>query len=90
MERIYRDAVIEVKDHFKIEDYKSALQELTQAKFHVVPTYRVERVSGPDHSKSFEVAIILEGDILARGKGTSKKKAEQDAAKEALRKLRDG
>lgn len=89
IEGIYQNTVKEVKDHFKMEDYKSALQELTQAKFHIVPSYRVERVFGPDHSKNFEVVIVLDDNILARGKGTSKKKAEQEAAREALKILKN-
>ncbi|OCC15386.1 Ribonuclease III [Dissulfuribacter thermophilus] len=87
---IYDELLKNVTSQFKIDDYKSALQELTQAKFHVVPTYRVERISGPDHNRSFEVALIFEGDVLARGKGSSKKKAEQEAAKKALKILKDG
>lgn len=88
--RLFNKALLEIKDHFLVEDYKSALQELTQARFHVVPTYRLENVSGPDHKKSFEVSIVLDGQVLARGKGSSKKKAEQEAAKEALKKLKNG
>ncbi len=90
VKRLFNQVLSEITDHFLIEDYKSALQELTQARFHVVPTYRVERISGPDHNRTFEVAIILDGKVLARGEGSSKKKAEQDAAKEALKKLKDG
>ncbi len=90
VKRLFNQVLSEITDHFLIEDYKSALQELTQARFHVVPTYRVEKISGPDHNRTFEVAIILDGKVLARGEGSSKKKAEQDAAKEALKKLKDG
>ncbi len=90
VKRLFNQVLSEITDHFLIEDYKSTLQELTQARFHVVPTYRVEKISGPDHNRTFEVAIILDGKVLARGEGSSKKKAEQDAAKEALKKLKDG
>ena len=90
IEKMFAEVLKDVTQHFKVEDYKSALQELTQARFHVVPTYKLERVSGPDHSRNFEVAIVLQGNVLARGMGTSKKKAEQEAAREALKKLEDG
>jgi ribonuclease-3 len=65
-------------------DYKTKLQELTQAKFGVAPEYRVVGEKGPDHKKEFDVSLRLNGTDIARGSGGSKKAAEQDAAKAAL------
>lgn len=70
-----------------IEDYKTALQEETQARFGVTPEYIVISEEGPDHKKSFEIELFIEGRSFAKGVGNSKKKAQQEAAKEALEKL---
>ncbi|HEV2275553.1 MAG TPA: ribonuclease III [Acidobacteriaceae bacterium] len=74
-------------------DHKSALQELLQAQKSGPPDYVLKAASGPDHRKRFlvEVRIPLSGDrpaALARGIGTTKKKAEQEAARRAFEKLR--
>ncbi|MGQ9750354.1 ribonuclease III [Desulfosoma sp.] len=66
------------------KDFKTQLQEATQAKKRMVPQYVVEREEGPDHDKVFYVTVSLEGRLLARGVGKSKKAAEQDAAQKAL------
>ena len=49
------------------------------------PLYRVAGTSGPDHEKAFEVEVVVEGKVLARGKGKNKKEAEQVGAEEALK-----
>jgi ribonuclease-3 len=61
-------------------DYKTTLQELTQARFSVTPEYRLVGSSGPDHKKEFEVAVIIEDREYARALGKSKKIAQQEAA----------
>ena len=74
-------------------NYKSALQERLQAARAGTPVYRVKSESGPDHKKRFLVEVRLKPDAdepgkpLARGLGSSKKLAEQDAARRALKKL---
>jgi ribonuclease-3 len=71
-------------------DHKSALQEYLQATHAGVPVYRVENESGPDHRKRFQVEVCLRtadgdlGEALASGIGSTKKKAEQEAARRAL------
>ncbi len=66
------------------QDYKSRLQELTQGRFHSVPIYEIEKITGPDHQRTFHVAIHFNDRVLQRGIGKSKKEAEQDAARKAL------
>jgi ribonuclease-3 len=66
------------------KDFKTQLQELTQARFKLTPTYSLDSEEGPDHDKTFHMSVDLEGRILARGKGKSKKEAQQRAAKRAL------
>jgi len=70
------------------KDYKTALQELTQATHGVTPSYEMIGSSGPDHKKEFEIAIVLNSETIATGKGKSKKDAQQKAAKIALVKLK--
>ena len=68
----------------KNADYKTALQELVQQKKNQVITYTLVGESGPDHNKQFVVAVNLNGKKLGEGTGSSKKRAEQEAARIAL------
>ena len=65
-------------------NYKSVLQERIQARLKTPPRYKVSSTSGPDHAKQFMVEVIVRGKTLGRGRGNSKKIAEQRAAQEAL------
>jgi ribonuclease-3 len=65
-------------------DFKSRLQEISQARLHVAPIYEVVAQAGPDHDKTFEVAIFLDGKEYGRAQGKSKKEAQQNAAARAL------
>ena len=67
-----------------INDFKTDLQEYSQEVFQLTPEYRLEKETGPDHDKTFYVTVYLKGDLMGRGKGKSKKEAEQKAAEEAL------
>lgn len=67
-------------------DYKSRLQEQVQLSRHITPTYRVVSEEGPDHDKTFTVAVSV-GELEALGEGKSKKTAEQAAARAALERL---
>lgn len=69
------------------KDPKSHLQELVQAEKQPPPQYRVIKTSGPDHDKRFTVSVSVNGSTLAKGTGTSKQAAQQDAAKNALKTL---
>ncbi|MCX6052258.1 MAG: ribonuclease III [Campylobacterales bacterium] len=69
-------------------DYKTSLQELTQARFGITPEYNVIASRGPDHKKEFELAVVIEGKEYARAIGKSKKIAQQEAAQMALELLK--
>lgn len=69
------------------EDYKTMLQEIIQQNPEEVLEYRLVGESGPDHDKRFEVNIMLNSNVIGTGSARSKKKAEQMAAREALRLL---
>jgi ribonuclease-3 len=65
-------------------DYKTDLQEFSQDVFQATPEYRIEKETGPDHNKTFYVTVHIKGDLMGKGKGKSRKEAEQTAAQEAL------
>lgn len=69
------------------KDYKTLLQELVQKQFKTYPRYRVEHKSGPDHDKTFWVAVDVNGESYGPGEGKNKKEAEQAAARKAYRAL---
>lgn len=66
------------------KDYKTSLQELTQAHYGITPEYDLIAAHGPDHKKEFEVAVSIDGKRYASAQGKSKKQAQQEAAKIAL------
>ena len=72
---------------FHNADYKTALQELVQQKKNQVLSYALVGESGPDHAKQFVVQVLLNGDPIGEGTGSSKKRAEQEAARCAIRQL---
>jgi len=68
-------------------DYKTVLQELVQQKKDQVLSYELVGESGPDHDKRFTVAVSLNGQTVGQGTGSSKKRAEQEAARVAIETL---
>ena len=72
----------------KNADFKTALQELVQQKKNQQLTYRLVGESGPDHDKAFSVEVELNGTVVGKGTGSSKKRAEQDAARAAIEHLK--
>ena len=83
----------ELRSGAALGNYKSALQEHLQAERAGTPVYKVKSESGPDHRKRFLVEVWLKSEVgepgapLARGLGSTKKDAEQDAARCALERL---
>lgn len=71
-------------------DYKTRLQELVQQKKNQVLSYKLVGQSGPDHDKKFDVEVFLNGRSVGFGTGSSKKRAEQDAARQATENLFPG
>jgi ribonuclease-3 len=96
---LYLDAGLETTRHVfffhfqtKIADmslqpkanFKALLQEYVQKTSHVVPKYHVLEESGPDHKREFLIAVFINEKELGRGRGTTKKEAEQQAAMSAI------
>lgn len=69
-------------------DFKTLLQELVQRDGAESPLYRMTGESGPDHCKVFGAEVLVDGRALGEGSGRSKKEAEQNAARDALEKLK--
>ena len=69
------------------QDYKTRLQETIQSRHKLTPTYHLMGSTGPDHAKVFSVEVRVQDEVLARSEGSSKKEAEQNAAREALNDL---
>jgi len=73
-----------------VHDFKSLLQEYSQQSYKTLPRYRLIKETGPAHDRSFQVALSLKGEVLAEGEGSSKKEAEQNAARVAFFYLKEG
>lgn len=69
------------------KDAKSSLQEIVQEKYKESPHYKIIATQGPDHAKEFSVAVYIGGKEMGRGVGSSKQDAEEQSAKQALKKL---
>ncbi len=71
-----------------LKDYKTSLQEITQAHFGVVPEYRLLSAKGPDHKKEFEIGVFIHDKEYAKATGKSKKTAQQEGARVTIEKLK--
>ncbi len=67
------------------KDPKTKFQEEAQERMKITPTYKVLEEWGPDHAKHFIVGVFLGDELVAKGEGTSKQEAEEEAAKNALK-----
>lgn len=83
----FKSFIFEVDNGNYIQDYKTMLQEVIQKNSKEGPEYVVVKEKGPDHNKEFYVTVNFEDRELGFGKGKSKKEAEQEAAKHALKQL---
>ncbi|MHB8620238.1 MAG: ribonuclease III [Chloroflexota bacterium] len=69
------------------QNFKSRLQEWSQARRQLTPTYRTASDSGPGHDRRFNVEVLLGQEVVGRGTGSGKQGAQQAAAKDALERL---
>lgn len=83
---IFKD-LEEFKQSISVIDYKTELQEYVQADNSRTISYVLLNVDGPSNQRIFETSVQIDGISYGKGKGSSKKRAEQAAAKEALTKL---
>ena len=76
---------IDIEKSSPLSDYKTALQEIVQQNKEEKVSYRLVDEHGPDHAKVFTSEVLLNSNVIGTGTASSKKQAEQNAAKEALR-----
>ncbi len=86
---ILRFVLSDIEEKKLFYDSKTTLQEMVQNKGTNTVSYELVSQSGPDHAKVFEVNCLVAGNIVGTGTGRSKKAAEQNAAYEAILKLRN-
>jgi ribonuclease III len=84
---LFEQALEERGERIAESDRKSALQEFLQGRGQPPAEYRLAGESGPDHQKTFQIEVWVNGGCLARGVGSTKKEAEQQAARSALEQL---
>ena len=84
---LFEQALEERGERIAESDRKSALQEFLQGRGQAPAEYRLAGESGPDHRKKFQIEVWVAGECLASGEGTTKKEAEQRAARSALERL---
>jgi ribonuclease III len=84
---LLKDEISNFSHSWDFRDFKSELQEYIQNKGVCTPSYKVINEFGPDHAKEFEVTVIIKNQVKGRGLGSSKKEAEQAAAKMAMEKF---
>jgi ribulose-phosphate 3-epimerase len=68
----------------EVLNYKARLQEYAQGEYKALPEYQMMAAEGPDHDRVFRIQVSLNEEILGTGEGRSKKKAEQESARQAL------
>ncbi|HLA04288.1 MAG TPA: ribonuclease III [Patescibacteria group bacterium] len=71
-----------------VPDNKSRLQEFVQRKYHVSPIYKLISSWGPDHARQFEIGVFISEKNMGRGTGNNKQSAAQNAARDALTRLK--
>ena len=85
---IYAFVLVDPRQRIRLNtDWKTKLQELIQRKKDQSLVYELTGETGPDHDKTFSVRVLLNGSEVGQGTGTSKKRAEQAAAREAVERL---
>lgn len=85
----FKDLIDERASLGQFGDPKTRLQELVMAKFGNIPRYRTHKEYGPIHDRNFVVQVYIDDEVWGQGIGKSKKKAEQKAAQEALKKFQE-
>ncbi len=85
--KLFGDIIEDALEGKLKHDYKTALQEYLQSSGNPHISYRIEGEKGPDHDKTFFAVLRIDDAVAGRGAGSTKKQAEQNAAKEALEKI---
>jgi ribonuclease III len=89
LERLLREDADSIISAGQVTNYKGRLQELIQDRHRITPVYHTLNVSGPAHQRTFEVEVVVGDDQMGVGSGSSKRAAQQEAARQALERLTD-
>ncbi len=89
-EFILRYILNDIENKQLFYDSKTILQEMVQSQYEEALSYKLLREEGPDHNKSYEVQVLLGTSVLGKGRGRTKKAAEQEAAYQGILSLRAG
>ncbi len=84
----FKDLIQEVVEHKHPFDFKTTFQEVCQERFGVLPEYHLTRTSGPDHNRLFVMELTVNSEVYGVGSGKNKKEAQQQAAMQALEKIK--
>lgn len=87
VERLLGPRLAHYQSEASLQDEKSRLQEIAQARLRHTPMYRLVEAHGPDHERRFIVEVMVGDQSMGRGAGRSKRDAERAAAREALERL---
>jgi ribonuclease-3 len=85
LSRFFHQSISDLSSKDVYKDPKSIFQELAQDQRGITPQYKTVKESGPDHQKTFEVAVFLKDELIASGTGPSKQRAEEDASRKATK-----
>lgn len=88
LERSLFPLIDNLESEASLYDFKSKLQEVVQKSHKVAPVYKILSQKGPDHEKTFVIAVLVRKEKFGEGSGRSKQEAEQQAARVALEALR--
>ena len=88
--KLLKNDITRIDNLSYLRDPKTTLQEFVQKKYKERPVYEVVNEVGPDHNKEFVVQLVINGKKINTGEGTSKRKAEMNAAMDTLRKIDSG
>jgi ribonuclease-3 len=90
VEPLFNPELDTIMDRSTDKDAKSLFQEWSQATLGQTPIYRTVASTGPDHAKTFTVAVMIGAQEVGRGTGNSKQAAAQAAAQKALEAVESG
>lgn len=87
LEKVHYPRIAHILSDAEFINYKSLLLESLQARGQEHPRYSVIKENGPEHKKEFVIQVLVQNEVKGHGRGPSKKRAEQDAAREALQNM---
>jgi len=85
---IWGQAITEEIDGFHQDDFKSALQEFSQNRTNELPVYKILKIIGPDHNRSYEMAVFIQGHEMGRGDRQQQKRSGADCGSRGISEIK--